>query len=373
MPDDHFLDKKLNDRRQQNAFRQLRLPDGSTDFCSNDYLGIATNGLIEAAWGAPSPTRYSQVAALPHGSSGSRLLAGNYPLIEETENALASFHEAAAGLIFNSGYDANLGVLSCIAGRGDTILYDQLSHASIRDGIRLSFAQAFSFLHNDMADLEKKLQAAAGTLFIVTESVFSMDGDQAPLPELVALCRKYGAHLIVDEAHATGVVGPKGAGLAQAQGLHHECLARIHTFGKAVGCHGAIVLGSDRLRDWLVNFSRALIYTTALPAASVQAIRIAYELFPQLEAERDFLQKLIDRFQQASLGFEKLESRTPIQGVIVPGNEAVREVAARLKAAGLDVRPILYPTVPKGGERLRIVLHAFNTVEELDRLIALLK
>ena len=370
MPDDHFLDRKLNERRQQNAFRQLRLPEGKTDFCSNDYLGIATNGLIEAAWGALPPT------TLPHGSSGSRLLAGNYSLIEETEKALAVFHQAAAGLIFNSGYDANLGVLSCIPQRGDSILYDQLSHASIRDGIRLSFAQAFSFLHNDMADLEKKLQMArqpAGTLFIVSESVFSMDGDQAPLPELVALCRKYGAHLIIDEAHATGVVGPKGAGLVQAQGLQHECLARIHTFGKAVGCHGAIVLGSDRLRDWLVNFSRPLIYTTALPAASVRAIRTAYELFPQLQTQREHLQKLIDRFQQASLAFEKLESRTPIQGVIVPGNEAVREVAAQLQAAGLDVRPILYPTVPKGGERLRIVLHAFNTMEELDRLIAILK
>jgi 8-amino-7-oxononanoate synthase len=388
MADEDFLDKKLDQRREQHAFRQLRLPEGKTDFCSNDYLGIATSGLIEAAWNThgnswpafPDPQAslsgsQSEFLSLPlrHGSSGSRLLAGNYPLIEETERALASFHQTAAGLVFNSGYDANLGVLSCVPQRGDSILYDQLSHASIRDGIRLSFAQAFSFAHNDTADLEKKLRTAAGNVFVVIESVYSMDGDQAPLPEIADLCRKYGAHLIVDEAHATGVIGPKGEGLVQAQGLHEECFARIHTFGKAVGCHGAIVLGSERLRDYLVNFSRALIYTTALPAASLSAIRTAYALFPQMQAEREQLQKLIDRFQQASLAFEKLESRTPIQGVIVPGNEAVREVAARLQAAGLDIRPILYPTVPKGGERLRIVLHAFNTVEELDRMTAILK
>jgi 8-amino-7-oxononanoate synthase len=388
MADEDFLDKKLDQRREQHAFRQLRLPDGKTDFCSNDYLGIATRGLIEAAgdahdnsWPAFPDSHASLSGSQPeflspsprHGSGGSRLLAGNYPLIEETEKVLADFHQAAAGLVFNSGYDANLGVLSCVPQRGDSILYDQLSHASIRDGIRLSFAQAFSFAHNDLADLEKKLRTAAGNVFVVIESVYSMDGDQAPLPEIAALCRKFGAHLIVDEAHATGVIGPKGEGLVQAQGFHEECFARIHTFGKALGCHGAIVLGSDRLRDYLVNFSRALIYTTALPPASVRAIRTAYALFPQLQAEREQLQRLIDRFQQVSLAVEKLESRTPIQGVIVPGNKAVREVAARLQATGLDIRPILYPTVPKGGERLRIVLHAFNTMEELERVIAILK
>ena len=372
MPDDHFLDRKLDERREQHAFRQLRLPVGMTDFCSNDYLGIATHNLLK-------------VGPLQHGSTGSRLLAGNYPLIEETERILASFHEAEAGLIFNSGYDANLGVLSCIPRRGDTIFYDALSHASIRDGIRLSFARSFSFLHNDLTDLEKKLQSmtddgpgasphpSSGEIFVVTESVFSMDGDQAPLPELTALCRKYKARLIIDEAHATGVVGSKGEGLVQEKGLQQECFARIHTFGKAVGCHGAVVLGSRPLRDFLVNFSRPFIYTTALPPASVQAIRTAYKCFPRMRAERQHLQDLIGRFQQTPLGFERLRSSTPIQAVIVPGNEAVRAVAEKLQAARLDVRPILYPTVPKGSERLRIVLHSFNTAEELDTLSNLLR
>ena len=365
-----FLAKKLAERAEQNALRRLRLPEGKTDFCSNDYLGIATNFLIEKSW--PSPTH-----PIRHGSGGSRLLAGNYALVEETERWLAAFHDAPAGLIFNAGYDANLGVLSSIPQRGDTILYDFLSHASIRDGIRLSFAQSFSFQHNDVKDLEKRLQtargaatSAAGNIFVVTESVFSMDGDQAPLQEIAGLCAAYGAHLIVDEAHATGIIGKKGEGLVQHLGLQTACFARIHTFGKAVGCHGAIVLGSEQLRNYLINFSRAFIYTTALPESSVLAIRIAYELFPQMKEERGRLQELITRFQQASLAFQRLDSATAIQGVIVPGNEAVRALSARLQAAGLDIRPILYPTVPKGSERLRIVLHAFNTIGELDTLIA---
>ena len=161
------------------------------------------------------------IDGLHHGSTGSRLLAGNYELIEETENLIAKFHDAEAGLIFNSGYDANVGLLSCVSQRGDTIIYDYLSHASLRDGIRLSFAQAFSFLHNDLDDLEKKLKVAVGNIFVVTESVFSMDGDFAPLKDISLLCEKYNASLIIDEAHATGVVGEKGVGLVQHLNLPH--------------------------------------------------------------------------------------------------------------------------------------------------------
>jgi 8-amino-7-oxononanoate synthase len=253
-------------------------------------------------------------------------------------------------------------------------LYDHLSHASIRDGIRLSFAQAHSFAHNDVEDLGRRLRAAreadAGPrIFVVTESVFSMDGDLAPLEAIVALCRAYGAHLILDEAHATGVIGKAGEGLAQALGVQEECFVRIHTFGKAVGCHGAIVLGSGRLREYLVNFCRPLIYTTALPPVSVQAIADAYRLFPGMHAERERLRQLIGRFRAAAIGYERLDSSTPIQVVIIPGNTEVRALAERLQKAGLDIRPILYPTVPKGGERLRIVIHAFNTETEIDRLI----
>jgi len=376
---DDFLEQRLSQRRQQDAIRRLRLSEGKTDFCSNDYLGIVSNQLLGIGQGA-------------HGSTGSRLLAGNYALIEETEAQLAGFHRAAAGLIFNSGYDANLGVLSCVPQRGDTILYDSLSHASIRDGIRLSFAHSFSFAHNDCEDLGRRLRSLTshggpgdtsggrqvpGTgnsrVFVVTESLFSMDGDLAPLETIVGLCRRHGAHLILDEAHATGVIGDRGEGLVQHLGFEGDCFARIHTFGKAVGCHGAIVLGSDRLREYLINFCRPLIYTTALPPVSVRAISAAYHLFPDMHRERERLQQLIARFRAAPVGYLRPDSHTPIQLVVVPGNIAVREVAARLQDAGLDVRPILYPTVPKGSERLRIVIHAFNTAEEIDRLAALLR
>ncbi|WP_245975168.1 aminotransferase class I/II-fold pyridoxal phosphate-dependent enzyme [Deminuibacter soli] len=348
---------------QQHAFRQLRLAQGAADFCSNDYLGIVHNNVLH-------PLLQGQ--QLKTGSTGSRLLAGNYALAEAAEQQLAVFHAAPAALLFNSGYDANVGVLSSIPQRGDTILYDALSHASIRDGIRLSLAKSFSFAHNDMVQLEERLQKADGTIFVVTESVFSMDGDMCPLQQLVALCTAYNAHLIIDEAHATGVVGERGEGLVQHLGLQQQVFCRVHTFGKACGCHGAAVLGSVALRDYLVNFARSFIYTTSLPEHDVAVIQASYAVFPGMHRERTHLRMLIHTFQQAAMRYEKLVSHTPIQVVLVPGNDAVKQVAAELQQKGLDVRPILYPTVPLGKERLRIVLHAFNTAAELAVLLEVL-
>jgi len=352
-----FLHKKLDERKEAGAYRSLKQTEGMIDFCSNDYLGIATNNLIKLD------------ENLKHGSAGSRLLAGNYALLENVEKQLAVFHEAEAALIFNSGFDANLGLLSCIAQKGDTIIYDSLSHASIRDGLRLSFANSFSFAHNDMADLEKKLILAKGNIFVVTETVFSMDGDMAPMHTLVSLCDRFNANLIVDEAHAIGVIGEHGEGLSQHTQLHKHCFARVYTFGKAMGIHGAAIVGSHALRNYLVNYARSFIYTTALPEASVNAIQKSYELIPSLHKERMHLKELIAQFQHAPLRYAKMQSATAIQGVIVPGNEAVKEVAAQLQQNNFDIRPILYPTVPKGEERLRIVLHAFNTREEVAGLI----
>ena len=368
MYNDDFLYKKLAKRHAANAFRQLCLPYGKVDFCSNDYLGIVKHNLLN---NAPA-----QNHSLKTGATGSRLLAGNYALIEEAEKQIALFHQAETALIFNSGYDANLGVLSAVPQRGDTVLYDYLSHASIRDGIRLSLAQSYSFAHNDLNALEKKLQqiwvTTGSNIFIVTESVFSMDGDLCPLPELVSLATKYNAHLIIDEAHATGVVGEKGEGLVQKHQLQDQVFCRIHTFGKACGCHGAVVLGSQSLKDYCINFARAFIYSTALPEHSVFLIQNSYRLFPLMNKERKHLQKLISIFQSSQLMHEKLIPQTPVQIVIIPGNDAVKAKADALQQHGFDVRPVLYPTVPAGKERLRIVLHAFNTVEELHSLTALL-
>ena len=361
-----FLDKKLNERKQNHSLRSLTLKGNDMiDFCGNDYLGIVKNKLIEQL----------MTPRLSHGSTGSRLLSGNYELIEETEKAIADFHQAEAGLIFNSGYDANTGLLSCAARKNDTIIYDQLSHASLRDGIRLSFANSFSFFHNDIKDLEKKLKSVNNDhqKFVVTESIFSMDGDMAPLKEISDLCEKFDAALIVDEAHATGVIGSKGEGLVQQLNLQDKCLARIHTFGKACGVHGAIVLGSEKLKKYLINFSRQFIYSTALPPASVEAITISYKIFPSMQKERNHLQELTQIFNKHVSKLNILKSQTPIQAVIIPGNEEVKSIAKLSHEKNFDVRPILYPTVPKGQERLRIVLHAFNTVDQVKGMLHLLE
>lgn len=363
-PDD-FLQGKLNERRRNHSLRELRLKGDMVDFCSNDYLGIVKNARLHHELPGPN-------SKFDPGATGSRLLSGNYPLIEEVEQQIAAFHEADAALIFNSGYDANLGLLSSIPQKGDTILYDQLCHASIRDGIRLSFANAFSFAHNDLHDLEKKLTRATGAIFIVTESVFSMDGDLCPLTELVELAEKYKAHLIIDEAHATGVIGESGKGLVQQLNWQQKVFARVHTFGKACGCHGAVVLGSKALQQYLINFARSLVFTTALPEHAVAFIKASYKTFPAMNAEREQLARLILKFQSAPVRYEKLVSSTPIQVLVIPGNEEVKRVAETLQQNGLDVRAILYPTVPKGKERLRIVLHAFNTEQQVESILNLL-
>jgi 8-amino-7-oxononanoate synthase len=367
MKEEDFLKHALEKRKAEDAFRRLSLVSDKVDFCSNDYLGLAGNADFQQRINSRI-----REGAFPYGSGGSRLLAGNFDLMEEAEEIIARFHQSPAALIFNSGYDANTGLFAAVPQKTDTIIYDQLIHASIRDGIRLSFAGSFSFLHNDINDLEKKLKQAVGNIFVAVESVYSMDGDYAPLTDIVSLCNQYHANLVVDEAHATGVIGKVGEGLVQHLRLQDSCFARIHTFGKALGTHGAVVLGSSMLRDYLVNFSRPFIYTTALSPASVAAITLSYQTFPGMHAEREQLQHLIEQFQQAGISIQILKSRTPIQVAIIPGNENARRAAAHLQQNGLDVRAILYPSVPKGKERLRIVLHSFNTPEEMNRLIELL-
>lgn len=365
-----FLQKKLVERKAINAFRVLKVSSQSVDFCSNDYLGIAKNNLLKI-----------NASNTGHGSTGSRLLSGNYRLIEESENFITNCHNAASGLIFNSGYDANIGLLSCVPQKEDVILYDELIHASARDGMRLSFATAYRFNHNNVGDLKTKLQqlrSSAKEIFVVTESVFSMDGDIAPLELINAACEDFEAHLIVDEAHATGVIGPHGFGLVQQLKLENKCFARLHTFGKACGAHGAIILGSEDLKEYLINFSKAFIYSTALPPSSIEAIMSSYQIFPILDNERAHLKNLIQYFKtclKKDSGNERLkilDSDTAIQGVIIPGNENVKALALQLQNNNLDVRPILYPSVPKLSERLRIVLHSFNSEQEITALCSAL-
>ncbi|MEQ8705676.1 MAG: 8-amino-7-oxononanoate synthase [Phaeodactylibacter sp.] len=352
------MEQALKKRRQAGLQRELPSPvDGHADFCSNDYLGLAR-------------TLPDTIGPLP-GATGSRLLSGNSRLAEDVEQLVADFHHAEAALLFSSGYAANIGLLPAVVSRQDTIIYDKLLHASLRDGIKLTQARAFSFAHNDLRDFAKKLAAADGEKWVVVESVYSMDGDQAPLVEIAMLCQDYGANLIVDEAHGTGVIGEHGEGAVRALELEDLVWARVHTFGKAVGSHGAAVLGTQLLKTYLINFARSFIYTTALPPVTLAHIKLAYGKM----AETGLVQALHERVQYFlgqcpdQVRQRLISSNTPIQAVLCPGNAEVQALAKSLQEAGMGVLPIRYPTVPRGEERLRVCLHTFNTNEEIDRLL----
>jgi 8-amino-7-oxononanoate synthase len=357
---EEFLRNRLESRAKEGLLRRLVQKKAAVDFSSNDYLGFVRDNILTPA-------------SLESGATGSRLLSGNREFTEQTEQEIAIFHNAEAALIFNSGYDANLGVFSSIPGRGDTILYDALCHASIRDGIRLSFADAYSFEHNDVDSLKRKLGRGTGKVFVAVESVYSMDGDLCPLKEFGQICRETGAHLIVDEAHATGVFGEKGEGLVQAQRLESEVFARVHTYGKALGCHGASVVGSQAMREYLINFARSFIYTTALPPHTISLIADAYRKLSDAGDRRRALFQIIHYFESQ---MEKLFSAahsvlgSQIKTVVLPGNERCRKFANALQEKGFDVRPILSPTVPEEKERLRICLHSFNSIGEVKALIS---
>lgn len=371
-PDIHFLQKALQKRETENTLRQLKPETQLIDLSSNDYLGFARNEKLNQE----IHKEIERTGFHLSGSTGSRLLTGNTRYAEKLEEKIAAFHHAEAALLFNSGYTANLGLLSSIAQRDDTFIHDSLCHASIIDGIRLSKAERkYKFEHNDVTDLEKKLRHATGNVFIVVESIYSMDGDFAPLPEIINLCKQSGAHLIVDEAHSTGVFGPEGKGIVVAEKLESAIFARVLTFGKALGAHGAAVAGTKTLKDYLINFSRSFIYTTALPFHALVSINIAYNHLPAANEERKILFENINFFseqiKQAGLSIEAMQG--PIQSILVKGNEEVKQTALLLQNKGFDIRPILSPTVEKGKERLRICIHSYNTKEQLKEIITILK
>lgn len=369
-PLDQYLTDKLQERREAGNLRELRTERAAVDFFSNDYLGIATCSLL------PSISDNNLYAG---GSTGSRLLSGNTIAAGTLEQEMAGFHQAEAALLFNSGYDANIGLLNCICNRHTTVLYDELCHASIIDGIRLSQAtNRYKFRHNNLDELKEKLNRAnpAHPAVIVVESVYSMDGDMAPLLDICKLVEKYNAAVIVDEAHATGVFGEHGEGLVCSLQLQDKVFARVHTFGKALGCHGAAVVGSQLLKDYLINFARSFIYTTALPLHAVQTISEAYTYLQSPAFSNSRLHQLINYFrvqtrQSGHTGWK--DSTSAIQALVIGSNEKTKVVANALQTAGLQISPILHPTVPLGMERLRICLHAFNTEGEIDTLMKVLK
>lgn len=379
---------------------------GAVDFTSNDYLGLARCPALAARIHVEA----ARVEALGKargspfiGATGSRLLSGTTWYHSEVEAWLATFFRRESALVFNSGYDLNLGLLACLTRPGDAVLFDELIHNSSVMGLRLGAwhhhkkphaqeRRPWVFRHNDVGDMETRLaeaRAALGPdalLFVAVEAVYSMDGDLAPLTQICDAAARHGACVIVDEAHATGVLGEKGRGLVCAEGLedHPALLCSIHTFGKALGCHGAVLCGPQVLRDYCANYCAPFIYSTASSFHSLASMRMACEYQSEAEGDkrRATLHELVQVFQttlgdalatEDEAGCRLLPSPTPIQAVLVPGNARVTAVATALQAAGLDVRPLRPPTVPEGKERLRVVLHAHNTKGEVETLARQLK
>ncbi|WP_420460432.1 aminotransferase class I/II-fold pyridoxal phosphate-dependent enzyme [Neolewinella sp.] len=367
-----FLTHRLEALRESGTYRTLPGQREGIDFWSNDYLGFAHTQQQQGVF--PSTRVFASIAP------GSRLISGDHGDITALEQHIADFHGHPAALLFGSGYTANLGVLSCLARRSDTIIYDALIHASIRDGIRLSGAAARRCQHNDVEDVRRLLATASaeGERFVVTESRFSMDGDLAPLPELAEVCAAHGAHLIVDEAHSIGIDGSQGAGLVAELGLQDQVLATITTYGKAPAASGAAVLGERALRDYLINFSRPFIFTTGPRPEQLTAIARGYDLLNgEQTTARAKLAVVIERFCTNTF-YQRVQgptqqTRGPIQLVYPRSKGEVMDLEADLLADGYLVKGIRYPSVARGEERLRICLHAFNTLKEVDGLCSSLR
>lgn len=363
-----FLREKLQSRLIEGNLRSLPTHLDLIDFVSNDYLGLSGNRALFDSINL----RIQKEGFIANGGTGSRLLSGNHHHYHALEDDLKGIFRSEAVLTFNSGYAANQALVAAVADKGDTIIYDQLAHVCLKEGAWLSAAQTLAFAHNDLEDLKKKIGQASGKVFVVTETVFSMDGDIAPLKSIVDICTSSGAYLIVDEAHSTGVMGENGGGLLLNEELYQGVFARVFTFGKAMGVHGACVAGSQQLVDFLVNFGRPFIYTTSLPPHSIIAIS---ESFQYLKANIDLQNQLIEKIALFKKSFGRSISDTAIQPIMIGSNEQARRIAQQLQDEGFDVRPILSPTVKRGTERLRVSLHVHNSDEQivaLSRAIALM-
>ncbi|AFF24700.1 TPA: 8-amino-7-oxononanoate synthase [Pasteurella multocida] len=380
-----YYQQQLADLKAQNQFRQLpqlihrgrfiqREDNTMLNMSSNDYLGLANNEALRQAFF----TQYQdQLPALT--SSSSRLLTGSFPIYDELESLMAQAFGRESALLFNSGYHANIGILPALADKKTLIVADKLVHASMIDGIRLAQCEFVRFRHHDYAHLEQILQKNDRTferIIVVTESVFSMDGDCADLTQLVALKQRYPqVMLYVDEAHAIGVLGEKGLGLAEQQGCINQIDILVGTFGKALGSMGAYVICDQVIRDYLVNKMRPLIFSTALPPFNVAWTHFVFQQLPHLQAERAYLAQLSQHLRQAIVDIFQVPM--PSESCIVPyilgDNELTVRTAQRLQQQGYYCLPIRPPTVPKGTSRIRFSLTADMQVAEVEQFIACLQ
>lgn len=356
---DKKLIDKLSKRKLEGTKRSLSFFQGGIDFYSNDYLGLARQLTL-------SKTSNS------FGSTGSRLISGNSKEALNCEEYLADFFKVEKALVFNSGYDANLGFFGAVPQRGDTVIYDEHIHASVRDGIRLSFADSFSFEHNSLSDLERLIGRSRGTVYVAIESLYSMGGDFSPLKEIAKICSENGAYLVVDEAHACGVFGEEGRGLVDSLNIVDQVFARIVTFGKAFGYHGACVIGQAVLIEFLVNFARSFIYTTALPPKDYNRIKENVELVKDENLRRILQDNIYDFVNQLKIKGLISERNSPIQMIQIGSVEKCQSIAQNLIENEIKVKAIYSPTVSVGNESIRICIHSFNTREEIKKLCSIL-
>jgi len=392
----HSFAETLNERlaalREQNLFRELRRVDSAQgtrieiggqsflNFSANDYLGLANHPALKAA-------AINALEKFGTGAGASRLICGSLAPFHELEEALATFKQTEAALTFSTGYAAAIGTITALCGKDDIIILDKLVHACIVDAAKLSGAKLRVFAHNDLDDLEDKLRwsssfsLSANTLkrelqphvLIITESIFSMDGDAAPLREIVALKEKYGARLMVDEAHATGILGKNGRGLADALGVSRQIEIQMGTLGKALGASGGYICGSRALIDFLVNRARSFIFSTAPVPATAAAATAAINLVQSAAGEtlRTQLQQRVAEFKLA-IGNGKLQMPSAIVPLILGNESKTLAAAASLREQNIFVPAIRYPTVARGAARLRVTFSAAHTAADVAKLVGAL-
>lgn len=357
--------ESLDKRKEEGTLRKLRLQPDGIDFCSNDYLGFAKSKelqylLLQNMMDNPQ---------LLSGSTGSRLISGNSDIAVSVENEIAQKHQFESALLFPSGYNANLALFSTLPSRHDVVIVDEQIHRSVHDACRLSNAKKLKFRHNDTKDLEDMLKRQEGHCYIAIESLYSMEGDFAPIQKIAALADTYEASLIVDEAHAFGVFG---YGLIEKYQLQNHVSAAVVTYGKALGAHGAAILCNETVKSYLINFASPFIYTTSAQDFQWMSIRTGYEFLDQNHELAEKLQDNIKLFRNQNLQSPS-SGASPVQAIVIPDNQKLKTLQQTLSEEGFLTYAIYSPTVKAGGERLRICLHSFNTEKEIRTLTGIIK
>lgn len=358
-----FIEESLNKREENNLLRRTKkLPKNAIDFASNDYLGLLN---------LKSNYDFSEIQS---GAGASRLIAGNSKKIEDLEKQIAEFHNSESALLYTSGYAANIGLFQALGKRNVNFLVDSQIHASIKDGIRLSFGKLIKFKHNSVGDLKKKLMKLENPIFIVIESVYSMSGNVAPIQEIVEIAKQFKAQVIIDEAHSVGIFGENGRGISCSLALEEEIFARIFAYGKAYATQGASIACSSKVKQYLINFSRSFIYSTGISPLLVKAINDNYELVEKLDNQRNKLFELSHKFNLLfSDLINNLSYNSPIKFIVIAGNEKLKNLCKIITKYNFFIVPILSPTVRNGNEGIRIVLHSFNTEEQMVELNTIIR